>query len=74
MADTSATWLLGIPPVRQSMVSTMSRRFLCRDRSIRITAFINCAKNQLETEDKKIGFSKKALSGSALRGITKNII
>jgi hypothetical protein len=56
------------------MVSTMSLRVLFRDRSSRITAFISCAKNQLETEDKKIGFSKKALNGSALRGIAKDII
>ncbi|GHV02430.1 hypothetical protein FACS189485_02780 [Spirochaetia bacterium] len=71
--DTRAAWLLGIPPVRQIMVSAISRRFLCRDRSTKITAFINWAKNQLETEDKNIGFSRKALSGSALRGMAKDI-
>jgi hypothetical protein len=64
MDDTRAAWLEGIPPVRQAKVSNISRPLFLRACNNTIAVFINWAKNQLDTVDKKIGFSKKNLTES----------
>jgi hypothetical protein len=73
MEATSAAWLEGIPPVRQTMVSKTS--FILRRLPSKITtALISWAMNQLETDDKKIGFSKKAFKEAALKEIAGDIL
>jgi hypothetical protein len=62
MDETRAAWLEGIPPVRQAKVANTSRPFFLRDRNTTIVVLTNWAKNQLDTEDKNIGFSKKNLT------------
>jgi hypothetical protein len=63
--ETTAAWLEGIPPVRQAIVSSSSLPLRLCPRSRTITALRSWAKNQLEREDKKMGFSIKALTDSA---------
>jgi hypothetical protein len=55
------------------MVSKTSRalRFLLNTTT---TALMIWAVNQLETDDKKIGFSKKAVKEAAFREIAKDIV
>jgi hypothetical protein len=71
--DTRAEWLEGIPPVRQIMVSKISRALL-RRLNITTAAFTICAINQLEIADKKMGFSKKAFNEAALKEIATDIV
>jgi hypothetical protein len=65
MAETRAAWLDGMPPVRQAMVLSSSLVFLLREDINTITALISWAKNQLDIEDKNIGFSKNGFKGTA---------
>jgi hypothetical protein len=73
IADTMEAWLEGIPPVRQSIVSKTSLPFFLRRLSRSIAAFINWAINQLDTQDRKMGFSKKAFIVSDRAVIRKGI-
>jgi hypothetical protein len=74
IADTREAWLEGIPPVRQAIVPNISLPFLLCPLRRTIAAFINWAINQLDTLDKKIGFSKKAFIDSDRATIAKDII
>jgi hypothetical protein len=71
--DTRAAWLEGIPPVRQTMVSNSSRPLLFLPPSSMIAVLNSWASKKLDTEDKKMGFSRNALSGSARMDIAKDI-
>jgi hypothetical protein len=73
MEETRAEWLEGIPPVRQITVSRISRALLLRLK-VTTAAFKIWAINQLETADKKTGFSKKAFKETTLKEITADII
>jgi hypothetical protein len=74
IADTKAEWLEGIPPVRQAIVARISRPLRRGDLRIVTTALSDWEKSQLDMADKNIGFSKKALSDSALIGMVTDII
>jgi hypothetical protein len=74
IADTKAEWLEGIPPVRHAMVARISRLLRLGDLRTITTALSNWEKNQPDTADKKMGFSKKALRESALMGIMTDIV
>ncbi|MDR0377312.1 MAG: hypothetical protein LBH70_05910 [Spirochaetaceae bacterium] len=74
MEDTNEAWLEGMPPVRHAMVSKTSLPPLLRPLRRMITAFINWALNQLDIQDRKIGFSKKAFIDSDRATIANDII
>lgn len=65
-AATREEWLDGMPPVRHIRVAMISRGERRGDFRITMTAFINCARNQLVREERKIGFSAKETSADAL--------
>jgi hypothetical protein len=64
MEATRAEWLEGMPPVRQIRLSRVSLGLIRLDRKSRIIVFTSWARNQLVTEDKKMGFSNKILNAS----------
>jgi hypothetical protein len=74
MEDTREAWLEGIPPVRQAIVSKTSLPLLLRLLRRIMTAFINWAQNQLDTQDRKIEFSKKAFIDPVWATIANDII
>jgi hypothetical protein len=74
MADTMDAWLEGIPPVRQTMVSSNSLPLLFFVLSSIIAALTTWAMNQLVTADKKMGLSMKNLTEFARTEITKDMI
>jgi hypothetical protein len=73
IADTKAEWLEGIPPVRHAIAARISRPLRLGDLSAVTIALSNWEKNQLVMADKNMGFSKKALSDSALMGMVTDI-
>jgi hypothetical protein len=70
---TTAEWLEGMPPVRQTITSISSRLFFLRPLSRKITAFSSWAIKRLETVDRNITFSNRALSEDVFKGIAVGI-
>jgi hypothetical protein len=64
MEATRAEWLEGMPPVRQIRLSRVSFGRIRFERRSRIIVFTSWARNQLVTEDKKMGFSNRIRNAS----------
>ncbi len=59
---TRALWLEGMPPVRQSKSSISSDALCIFPAQSLMMVFKNCAKNQLNIQDRKTGELNKALN------------
>ncbi|GHV87658.1 hypothetical protein AGMMS50267_00180 [Spirochaetia bacterium] len=71
--ETSALWLDGIPPVRQTKVSINSRPLRFLPPSSIIAALNNWASKKLDTDDRKIGFSINVLTCSVRMDIANDL-
>jgi hypothetical protein len=74
IAQTTAEWLDGIPPVRQKVITTSSLGFPLRPPSRNIKVFRSWAMHKLDAVDKNTGLTNRALRESDLSEIASGIV